>query len=109
VSETGQPVPELFWHTVLSDLQTSRELMRHKDYAGALDLAKNAKERIEHAGKWPKELGSIELQACFTLVALIGELESLADSATPIKDMRSRLKSEAAIKATSVGFTRPRE
>jgi hypothetical protein len=109
MSMTGQPVPEPFWHTVLSDLETSRALMRVKDYAGALDLAKNAKERIEHAGRWPINLGSIELQACLTLVSLIGELEQLAQAATPIKDMRKNLNNETSVKATSVGFARPRE
>jgi hypothetical protein len=103
------PVPDNFWHQVLIDMNTSRELMRVRDYAGALDIASNAKERIEREGQWPTELGRPELQACFALAALIIELQKLAAAASPINDLSRNLRNEASIKTTSVGIARPRK
>src|SRR5690349_7126733 len=107
MSEVPNPLPEGFWYRVLEDIRVSRELMSVKDYAGALDIAKNAKERIESEGMWPKELSRPELQACFAIVGLIGELEKLAHAATPLSDHRKGLRCDTSHKAASMGLARP--
>lgn len=81
-----------FWHDVLVDVTTSRELMRRQDYVGALDIAKNAKERIEKDGLWPKELERPEFHACCAIVNLIAELEKLVQSSDVSSGIKEVLK-----------------